>query len=56
MLLGLAFAATLLLWLRVAHLTPDIRGFAKVGDHHVYIYMATHGVFGFHIAPYAGEC
>ena len=49
---GVAALCTGLLWFRTDHLTPGTPYFALPWDHHMYIAMAVHGPFGFHIAPY----
>jgi hypothetical protein len=49
---GVAFACTLLLWFRTDHLTPGRPEFGLPWDHHMYIFMAQHGPFSLHVAPY----
>ncbi|HEY7280608.1 MAG TPA: hypothetical protein VID47_03340 [Actinomycetota bacterium] len=49
---GVAALCTALLWFRTDHLTPGTPYFGLPWDHHMYIAMAVHGPFGFHIAPY----
>jgi hypothetical protein len=49
---AVAFACTLLLWFRTDHLTPGRPEFGLPWDHHMYIFMAQHGAFSFHVAPY----
>jgi hypothetical protein len=49
---GVAALCTGLLWFRTDHLTPGTPYFPLPWDHHMYIAMAAHGPFGFHIAPY----
>ena len=42
----------MLLWFRTDHLTPGRPEFGLPWDHHMYIFMAQHGPFGLHVAPY----
>ncbi|MDP9341800.1 MAG: hypothetical protein M3Q23_06785 [Actinomycetota bacterium] len=48
----LSLGCTALLWLRTDRLVPGTPLFSLPWDHHMYISMAQHGPFGFHIAPY----
>src|SRR5205814_1942706 len=50
---GVSVLCTALLWLRTDHLTPAGPYFGLPWDHHMYIYMASHGPLSFHVAPYA---
>jgi hypothetical protein len=47
-----SLVCTTLLWFRTDHLTARSPQFALPWDHHMYIFMARHGPFGFHVAPY----
>jgi len=49
---ALSLVCTTVLWFRTDHLTPVSPQFALPWDHHKYIFMAQHGPFGFHVAPY----
>jgi hypothetical protein len=49
---AVAAVCTALLWFRTDHLTTHSPYFALPWDHHMYIWMAEHGPFSFHIAPY----
>jgi len=49
---GLSALCTALLWLRTDHLTPGSPYFGLPWDHHMYIFMATHGPLSFHVAPF----
>ena len=49
---GLSALCAALLWLRTDHLTPASPYFGLPWDHHMYLFMATHGPFSFHVAPY----
>jgi len=49
---GLSALCTALLWLRTDHLTPASPYFGLPWDHHMYIFMATHGPLSFHVAPF----
>jgi hypothetical protein len=40
------------LWLRTSRLEVGT-GFGRLGDHHFYVYMASHDPFTFHVAPYS---
>jgi hypothetical protein len=51
--LVIAAAATAILWVGTAKLTVGDPAFGNVGDDHVYLYMATHPLGRFHVAPWS---
>lgn len=50
--IGCSFLITLALWIRTAHLTPTDPWWSFPADHHIYLFMATHPIGGFNVAPW----